>query len=101
MLNGIPMRKYEQIEPYFLLNFVYVIQYIKEVEHLDRIDIEPVILHLLYSISWCNRRLSDYWIQRDKEILVGYLKQIVDVFRTRLPDCYNEFQSYCPIINEF
>ena len=98
MMSNIPKRHYEVIEPYFLPNFVYALKYIKEKSNLDRIDVEPVILHLLYSIEWCNQRQSDFWIRRDKEILIEYLKEIVNEFRVRLPSYYAEFKDFCPNI---
>lgn len=47
----IPRRKYEIIEPYFLPNFIFVLRCIREKKLIDRMDLEPPIIHLLYCIQ--------------------------------------------------
>lgn len=97
----VPRRRYEIIEPYFLPHIVYSKRVIEEKELIDRMDIEPVLLHLIYCVKWCSNYSRDYWIQEDKEILERFLKELLEVFRRRIPQYYEEFCTINPEVRKY
>jgi len=97
----IPRRRYEIIEPYFLPNILCCKKNIEEKELIDRMDIEPIILHLMYCIQWCNMYSWDYWIQEDKEVLERFLKDIIKIFQKRIPQYYKEFCVINPEVRKY
>lgn len=97
----IPRRRYEIIEPYFLPNISWNKTYLDSKELMDRMDIEPIILHLLYCVKWCYAYQNDYWIQGDRKILEGYLVDFVSIFKKRLKRYYEEFSEITPEVKKY
>lgn len=94
-------RRYEIIEPYFLPNIICHKKSIEKKELIDRMDIEPIVLHLMYCIRWCDIYPHDYWIQGDKEILKQFLKDILKIFQKRIPQYYKEFCVINPEVRKY
>ena len=97
----IPRRRYEIIEPYFLPNISWNKTYLENKELLDRIDLETILLHLLYCIKWCSIQQNDYWIQNDKKILENYIIEFIEIFKKRMKRYYEEFSLINPEIKKY
>ena len=91
--------------PYSLLSYYCIVKKIVHRKIREQyFYIEPLLKDLLLSIDWCKTRLKKIdriRYLKDKEELVNYIKQLLDIFKEREPFRFQWFIRRQPVFRKY